>query len=62
MKALLRLPNRVAYVLPRAFLLGLFLMYVSFMLFSSYAWFGTVTNGFRSAALRFFSYLTAVFG
>lgn len=62
MKALLRLPNRVAYVLPRVFLLGLFLMYVSFMLFSSYDWFGTAADVFRSAALRFFSYLAAVFG
>lgn len=62
MKALLRLPNRVAYVLPRVFLLGLFLVYVSFMLFSSYDWFGTAANDFRTAALRFFSYLAGFFG
>jgi len=61
-KALLRLPNRLAYLLPRVVLLGLFLMYVSFMLFSSYDWFGTAADVFRGAALRFFSYLAAVFG
>lgn len=62
MKALLRLPSRVAYVLPRVFLLGLFLMYVSFMLFSSYDWFGDVALVFRTAALRFFSFLSSMCG
>lgn len=62
MKALVRLPSRLVYVLPRVLLLGLFLIYVSFMLFSSYDWFGDVALVFRTVAFRFFAFVANVFG
>lgn|GEM_PF-5944456 len=62
MKALVRLPSRIVYVLPRVFLLGLFLMYVSFMLFSSYDWFGQVALVCRTVVFRFFAIMANLFG
>lgn len=58
MKDLVRLPDRFLYVLPRVLLLSLFLAYVAFMLFSSFAWF----KPFEAAVHDWFLRLAAFVG
>ncbi|AJE03447.1 hypothetical protein [Geobacter pickeringii] len=51
-KVLARLPDRLLYVMPRALLLSLFIGYVSFMFFSSCAWFKPLEEAVHGAFFR----------
>ncbi|WP_298440029.1 hypothetical protein [Geobacter sp.] len=55
MKYLVRLPERLLYVMPRVLLLSLFVGYVSFMFFSSCDWFKPFEQAVHGLFLRLVS-------